>query len=54
MNLNKLFRLLVVGGAVLAGAQACGPVEEGQQQNGAALETDGGTQRKPGGGVDFW
>ena len=57
MKLDKLFRLLVVGGAVMAGAQACGPVDEGpQQQQQAATQPDGGAQQPStgGGGVDFW
>jgi hypothetical protein len=28
MNLNKLFRLLVLGGAVLGSASSCGPEED--------------------------
>jgi hypothetical protein len=33
MHLNKLFRLLVMGGAVLAGAPSCGP-QEGPETTG--------------------
>jgi hypothetical protein len=69
MNLQKLFRLLVVGGAVMAGAPACGPEDMpapkdpgtgtgGGVQSSTDPQTasDGGVTTDPGtgGGVNFW